>query len=156
MASSDELLRIIAEAQESGAKVVMVEVPAVESAPAEPEEDPRALALKARERLKAVAAEAANFPAEGMATVRGHDPEGNLSWPVLAVVFLALGALIERFFHRWGRSHFMYLFNPTPQSRAEKSSYLLVRGLMKSAGLAIQVAVALLFVFAIADVKNSS
>lgn len=154
VANSDELLRIIAEAQESGAQVVVVQAPKAESAPAPSPESAGKQALAFRNQLAALVAEAASFPAEAVATIRGKDPDSGLAWPlfvlIVVVVYLVIGGVAERYFRRWGKNHFFHLFNPTPQSRAEKILYLLVRGLMMFAGLLLQLAIAaaLVVVFA--------
>ncbi len=154
-ADADELLRIIAEARESGAQVVIVQTPSGELSATEPPLNLSERALEFRKRFRAILADAGRFPEQAMSTIRGHDADGQLLWPVIAllfaVVFLGVGAVAARYFLRWGRSHFLYLFNPTPQSRAEKVSYLLVRGLMMFAGLAVQILVALALALAFAS-----
>ncbi|MDH3451139.1 MAG: hypothetical protein OEN20_01880, partial [Gammaproteobacteria bacterium] len=155
VADSDELLRIIAEAQQSGAQVVVVQVPQTGPLAMAPAVDPSEQVMKFRNRFAAIVVDATSFPGEALATIRSHDPDGGLTWPIVALVFvavfLAVGAFAERYFQKWGRSHFLYLFNPTPHSRAEKISYLLLRGLMMFAGLAVQIVIAAALVVAFAD-----
>ena len=151
-----QLQRLVAAAQSEGAKIVVIETPA--GAMAASAEAPglgtviHDRALEARSRLRQIIAGAADFPARAGATITAKSAEGDASWPILVILFAALflliGSAIEWLFHIWGRAHFRHLFNPTPQSHAEKIAYLLLRGAMQLVGIAIQTGVALLLALA--------
>ena len=149
-----ELERLIGEARDQGAKVVVIETPAgagaAQGGAAEAQlsavvEDQ---ALQVRARFREILAGASQFADRAGETVRQYDPGGSMYWPLpaalLAVLFLAVGYGAERMFNAWGRSHFQHLFNPTPESEVEKISYLLLRGLMQTVAIALGLAVALL------------
>jgi moderate conductance mechanosensitive channel len=103
-------------------------------------------AIRVRDRLKEVLAGVPDFPNEVAAAIKRHDPGMGASWPLMAIllaaIYLLIGAGIRRGLDSWGRSHFMYLFNPTPNNRAEKISYLATRAIMQTIGLVVQLAVA--------------
>ena len=163
-ADAGELERLITEAREQGAAVVVIQAP-----------DPAALAAGARSgrgllarsearalealaRFEVVLGKAGDFPARIAETIRGYEPDLGMTWPFIivlyAVGFLAIGYGAEWLFHRWARPYFSYLFNPTPATRAEKISYLLFRGAAQTVGLALQVAIALLLVFAFEGARD--
>lgn len=150
--SPEALQSIVSKAQADGAEVVIVRTAPQDT---QPETTPTISldeqALRFRNRFAAILADAENFPGHAMETIGGDGPDGSYTWPItaalLAIVFLALGAVASYLLSRWSRAHFMYLFNPTPASRAEKVSYLLVRGVMMFVGLALQVGIAAVLVF---------
>ncbi len=157
-ADAGELERLLSQARAQGAKVIVIEAPAGalggEAGSAGPGFSARAeaRALQARARFREILAEAPEFPGRAGDTIRRHDPSGSPAWPLtallLAVLFLAVGYGAERGFDLWARPRFQHLFHPTPQSRAEKISYLLLRGAMQLLGVVIQLGVALLLVLA--------
>ncbi len=163
-ADSSELQLLIDQAQREGAHVVVIEAPVpvgnAEGAVAR-QGIPSLVterALAARERLGEVLANAGVFFARAGQAIRQHHPEGSAAWPVkvvaLVVLFLLLGYGAERLFHRWARPHFLYLFNATPQSAAEKIAYLLLRGFFQFIGLFIQLLVALLIALALDEGRD--
>ncbi len=99
-----------------------------------------------RDRLLKVLSGVPKFPGEVAEAIRRNDPGMGMSWPTMAVLLAALylfiGGLARRGLDRWGRSHFMYLFNPEPANRGEKISYLATRAIMQSLGLTVQLAIA--------------
>jgi hypothetical protein len=54
-------------------------------------------------------------------------------------------------FQAWAGPHFAYMFNPTPQIRAEKIGYLLLTGVMREISVLLQVATAFILVIEIAS-----
>ena len=110
-------------------------------------------AARVRDRLLKVLAGVPDFPGQVAAAIKRNDPGMGPSWPamaiLLAVLYLFIGAGVRRGIDRWGRAHFMYLFNPTPRNRAEKTLYLGIRAVMQIIGLAVQLAVAGILLVAI-------
>jgi small-conductance mechanosensitive channel len=153
-----ELERLVSEARAEGAKVIVIEVPAGAGGGREFAAQPAILtrvqerALQARARFREILAGVGAFPVEAGETIRRHDPSGSAAWPLttilFVVLFLAIGHGVERVFHLWARPQFQRLFHPTPESHAEKISYLLLRGTMQLFGVVIQVGTALLLALA--------
>ncbi len=149
-----ELERLIGEARDQGAKVVVIETPAgtgdAQGDAAEPNKSAviEDQALQVRSRFREILAGASQFADRAGETVRQYDPGGSMYWPLpaalMAVLFLVVGYGAETLLNRWGRSHFQHLFNPTPESEVEKISYLLLRGLMQIVAIALGLALALL------------
>jgi moderate conductance mechanosensitive channel len=103
-------------------------------------------ASRARDRFFEVLAGVPDFPGQVGAAVKRHDPGMGSSWPLMAILlaglYLFIGAGARRGMERWGRAHFMHLFNPTPTDRAEKILYLATRAFLRSVGLVLQLAIA--------------
>lgn len=97
------------------------------------------IAMPVRARITEIAAEAPFFLSQADSTLRGASPDGTLSWYlsvlVLVAVFGAVGVAVAQWIMRWGRSHFTYMFNPTPKDRAEKITYLLLRSTLMFVGV---------------------
>jgi len=114
-------------------------------------------AFEFRDRLVAILNGASGFVGETITTLRNVDSENNLLWIPLVMFFmsihLSVGYGVERLFRNWARPHFAYMFNPVPQSRAEKIGYLLLTGTLQifSIGLQILTAFTLIVVFAPED-----
>ena len=150
-ADAEELLKLLTEAQQEGAQVVVIEAPpgSTETPDAE-QKEPSATeqALLVRKRAAFILASTGNFLKHAGEAIRRHDPEGSAFWPVVALlqvlVFLVVGYGTERLFHNWARPHFSHHFNPSPQSEAEKISYLLFRATLQLIGLAVMLVVAVL------------
>lgn len=159
--------KLINDAQKSGAKIVVIETTgptamAAGQALKMPSMADRleAEAFEFRDRLTAILHGASGFVGETMTTLRDVDVARNansdrsLTWIALVMMFmtvhLTVGYGVERLFRRWARPHFSYMFNPTPQSRAEKIGYLLLSGMLQifSVGLQILTAFTLIVVFA--------
>lgn len=151
-ADAGELERLISEARDQGARVVVIETPAGAQTGGAPAPALSAVvedrALQVRSRFHEILAGAGQFADRAGETVRQYDPGGSMYWPVpavlMAILFLAIGYGAERLFNAWGRSHFHHLFNPTPESQVEKISYLLLRALMQLVAVALGLVVALL------------
>ena len=120
-------------------------------------------AFEFRDRLTAILDGASGFVGETVTTLRNVDAEGNLNWIPLVMFFmcihLGVGYGVERLFRSWARPHFAYMFNPVPQSRAEKIGYLLLTGVLQIFSIALQILTAftLIVVFAPEDehIRNS-
>ena len=156
MSSADELQRLIDQAREQNAKIVVIEAPAAAGISA----DETALsagriedrAIKARARFREIAREAAKFPELAGVAIRGYDANLSSAWLIWTVVstiiFLAIGHGVAMLVSRWARAHFRYMFDPEPSDRIEKIAYLLTRAVMESVGVAVMVVVALLLTIA--------
>ena len=94
------------------------------------------------------------FVGETMTTLRNVDSDRGLTWIALVLFFMTVhltaGYGVERLFRNWARPHFAYMFNPIPQSRAEKIGYLLLSGVLQAFSIALQILTAftLIVVFA--------
>lgn len=93
------------------------------------------IALPVRERIQEIAAAAPSFASEAEETLLAASPNGTLSW-YFGVVLTIFGCAVVGWaaaigVQRWGRGHFVYLFNPEPEDRAERIGYLLVRCLLQ-------------------------
>ena len=110
-----------------------------------------------RDRLVAILNGASGFAGETVTTLRKVDSENSLIWIPLIMFFmsihLSVGYGVERLFRNWARPHFAYMFNPVPQSRAEKIGYLLLSGTLQIFSIALQILTAftLIVVFAPED-----
>ncbi len=139
--------------------MIVIQQGASEAETAQPEKTPQQelgeTALLACQNLVAIFRELPAFPARAVDAIRQHDPAGSASWPLVTMLytqlFLAIGWGADRMLHRWERPHFAYLFNPVPQSRAKKISYVPFRALMQSLAVFLQCLVAVLLVYAIND-----
>jgi len=67
-------------------------------------------------------------------------PTGDAFWHLeitfYSLLFMIAGYFVATLISRWGRQHFVHLFNAQPKDRAEKIGYLLVTGIMKSISVA--------------------
>ncbi|MDH3715168.1 MAG: mechanosensitive ion channel family protein [Gammaproteobacteria bacterium] len=151
-ASDAELERIITESRAAGSEVLVIRPAAGQmAAAAETGPDLRALALAFRARLREILATApGSFPA--VADAASSHGQGNwlLETVIWTLVFLGLGYAAEWLYSRWARSFLVKSFTAEPDSRAEKISYLLCRGVIQEIGVVIQMGVAAGFVVAVA------
>lgn len=153
--------KLIDDAQKSGAKIVVIETNGPSAtAPSQSLEMPsmadrvEADAFEFRDRLIAILDGASGFVGETMTTLRNVDSDRGLTWIALVLFFMTVhltaGYGVERLFRNWARPHFAYMFNPIPQSRAEKIGYLLMSGVLQAFSIALQILTAftLIVVFA--------
>ena len=153
-AGPEELHRLVTEAQSQGAEVIVLTAPPGTTGALAGAEAPgfgarvHSETMRARARFREIIAGIGDFPARAATAIRSHHPDGSLTWPLtsalLAVLFLAIGYGAERLYNAWAKPYFAYLFNPVPESRAEKISYLLFGGLTRLLGIVLQVVVALI------------
>jgi small-conductance mechanosensitive channel len=153
--------KLIDDAQKSGAKIVVIETSGpVATAASQSLEMPsmadrvEADAFEFRDRLVAILDGASGFIGETITTLRNVDSDRGLTWVALVLFFMTVhltaGYGVERLFRNWARPHFAYMFNPIPQSRAEKIGYLLMSGVLQAFSIALQILTAftLIVVFA--------
>lgn len=153
--------KLIDDAQKSGAKIVVIETngPSATAASQSIEmpsmaDRVEADAFEFRDRLVAILDGASGFVGETMTTLRNVDSDRGLTWIALVLFFMTVhltaGYGVERLFRNWARPHFAYMFNPIPQSRAEKIGYLLMSGVLQAFSIALQILTAftLIVVFA--------
>lgn len=149
--------QLIDDARKSGAKIVVIEsgasVPltgntSISMKPIGNRIEARAFEF--RDRLAAILEGASGFVGESISTLRNVDEDKSLLWIALVLVFmsihLSVGYGVERLFRNWARPHFAYLFNPTPQSRAEKIGYLLLTGVLHAVSIALQILTAFVLI----------
>ncbi len=95
--------------------------------------------------------------------LRAASPEGSAFWhlevTLYSLVFMAIGFVAALGVGRWGRQHFMYMFNPDPSDRVEKITYLFLRGGMLSIVIAVfalaSLGVSLLFDSGVAAARHT-
>lgn len=102
---------------------------------------------RARDRLVQVLRSLPALPEHVAEVVVGAaEDAGTPWWPVLAIglaaIFLVIGWLTARRLDVWFYNHFHYLYRPDPSSRAERLTYLLVRVMMRSVIVLVQIVVA--------------
>jgi small-conductance mechanosensitive channel len=106
------------------------------------------IALPVRERLQEIIAAAPHFATEANTTLVQASPDGTLAWylstALVIVACAAVGVVAAFGVQRWGRNHFVYLFNPEPIDRAERIGYLLLRCALQLVGVIVFYAVATL------------
>ncbi len=147
------LEQLIDQAKSNGATIVVIGGPETPP-PAAAAPDMETWALSTRDNILNVARETPEFPERFVATIRALDPHGGgdlaFYWPFAAVgttiLFLIAGYIAEWLFRRWAAPHFSYITTEDPRRREDSIGYLLLRGLMQAAGLALQGAVAILLV----------
>ncbi|MEP3302796.1 MAG: hypothetical protein ABJO05_12595, partial [Roseibium sp.] len=105
-----------------------------------------ARALKARDVVLQILQSAPDLHETIGATLRAKGGHGDMGWlwatlPGVALA-LGLGFLCYRLVLMWGRKHFARRYSEGVQQRADKLSYLFLRGLLMLAGLVVYVAVA--------------
>ena len=153
--------KLIDDAQKSGAKIVVIETSGPSATAASQSlkmpsmaDRVEADAFEFRDRLVAILDGASGFVGETMTTLRNVDSDRGLTWIALVLFFMTVhltaGYGVERLFRNWARPHFAYMFNPIPQSRAEKIGYLLMSGVLQAFSIALQILTAftLIVVFA--------
>lgn len=126
--------------------------PAAETAAAGAEEQSRTMefyvarALKARDVVLQILKSAPDLHETIGATLRSKGGHGDMGWLWATlpgvVVAIGLGLLGYRLVLMWGRKHFAHRYSEGVQPRADKLSYLFLRGLLMLAGLVVFVAIA--------------
>ena len=94
-----------------------------------------------RARVLEIARELPTFGESAYATLLTASPDQTLSWYLGVLVWVALSALVgwlaATAVQRWGRAHFVTMFNPEPKDRAERIGYLLLRTTLMLVGVAV-------------------
>lgn len=131
--SGDALGPLLEEARKSGSTVVVVRPG--EDAGATATDDAAAFRtvqfLKARARIREILLSAPTLWPNVLETLRFASPEGGYFWLLRAVGTALLGFLVGWFaitrIQKAGRDYFRYLYDPNPESTADKAKYLLFR-----------------------------
>jgi moderate conductance mechanosensitive channel len=93
----------------------------------------------ARARAAEVLAGAGTFFQNIGQALSQASPTGEAAWhlqiSIYSVLYMAVGLVAAVAIRRWGRQHFVHLFNAEPQGRVEKIGYLMVSGIMQ--GIAV-------------------
>lgn len=126
---------LLKEAREDGATVIVVKPGTDQSAD---QSDERAMNAKqfirARQRLADVIGSAPTFVAGVEGTLKAASAKGSWFWLLrgigTAILGLFLASLAIRPIIRWMRDHFRYMYDPDPETTADKAKYLLFRGLL--------------------------
>ncbi|MEM7069324.1 MAG: mechanosensitive ion channel family protein [Pseudomonadota bacterium] len=105
-------------------------------------------ALKLRSELSRIIGKAPQLPAAIVSTLEKVSPDGTFIWLGLAVLTAVGGILAGTgpllYTRKWAKEHFFSMFNPEPQNRAEKISYLMFRAFIITLNLALMATVAVL------------
>jgi moderate conductance mechanosensitive channel len=92
-----------------------------------------------RARAAEVLSGAGDFFHSNDQALSAASPTGQAFWHLemtfYSLLFMAVGVFVASAIRRWGRQHFIHLFNDQPEERSEKIGYLLVSGVMKSVGV---------------------
>ncbi|MGI9352503.1 MAG: mechanosensitive ion channel family protein [Rhizobiaceae bacterium] len=110
-------------------------------------------AFKVRSELFRILGNAPELWSSIIKTLKRVSPDGSFNWLGIAVLTaiggIAVGTGPTILIRNWNRKYFSGLFNPEPQSRAEKITYLMLRALLilvnVSAMFIISVAIAVIF-----------
>ncbi|MEM7214795.1 MAG: mechanosensitive ion channel family protein [Pseudomonadota bacterium] len=110
-------------------------------------------ALKVRSELYRIISKAPELLSSIMNTLNRVSPDGSFYWFGLAILTAIGGILIGTgptlVIRNWNRKHFEGFFNPDPQNRAEKISYLMFRAtlILLTVSLAFIIAVLVAVIF---------
>ncbi|MCC2113940.1 MAG: hypothetical protein KDJ16_18030, partial [Hyphomicrobiales bacterium] len=146
--SDDALTAIVDAAKASGARVVIIDPGADTAAADTPARSSRDILLDARAEFIRILGRVGELPGAISAAITSQETtEGQSGWIFLAVLaavlYLAIGYLGEHYFRAWARRRFLNLFRATPENRAERIGYLIVRAILMLFGAAITTAIAL-------------
>ncbi|MDA4845741.1 mechanosensitive ion channel family protein [Hoeflea poritis] len=141
-AAPDGMGSLLEEARKDGSTVIIVR-PGDD--PAQTDADQAAsraeLFYQARTRIEEVVASVPTLWPNIQETLRLASPDGSYFWIIRAVgtAFLGLffGQLAIRPILRWGRDHFRFMYDPDPQTTADKAKYLIFRVVLALVYIAI-------------------
>ncbi|MEM9330010.1 MAG: mechanosensitive ion channel family protein [Pseudomonadota bacterium] len=150
---AEELKPLLESAQEKGLNVIVVSPGSekeenVSSGPSLGEQ-----ALTVRSELSRIIGNAHELGPSIMTTLQRVSPDGSFFWLGIAVLTAIGGILVGTgptlVIRNWNRKHFADFFNPNPQNRAEKISYLMFRAtlILLTVGLAFIIAVLVAVIF---------
>ncbi len=147
-ASPADFEQLIDSAKEKGLSVIVIS----------PEKDNKIIedtgpsigenALKIRSELKRIISKAPQAFSIIMKRFQTLSPDGTLNWLWQAIAIAIAGIIIgigpTYLVRRWNQKYFKSLYNPEPENRAEKISYLLYRALLILVNVCIMAIVAIL------------
>ena len=150
---AEELKPLLESAQEKGLNVIVVspgnaEKESVSSGPSLGEQ-----ALTVRSELSRIISKANELAPSIMKTLQRVSPDGSFYWLGIAVLTAVGGIVVGTgptlLIRNWNRKYFANFFNPNPQNRAEKISYLMFRAalILLTVGLAFIIAVLVAVIF---------
>jgi moderate conductance mechanosensitive channel len=132
-ASASGLETLLEEARKDGSTVIVVtpgggtDTPTADDASALRTEQ----FLKARERIREIVLSVPTLVPNIERALRQASPEGGYFWVVRALGTLLIGFLVGWFvitrIQRAGRDYFSYMYDPNPETTADKAKYLLFR-----------------------------
>ena len=126
--------KVLEEARQSGSTIIMIS-PGDDGTKADDDSSMRAEQfLKARERLRTILASAPTLIPNTVKTLQAASPDGTSFW-IWRALLTALGGifvgwLIAQPIQNWVREHARGMYDPEPDSIADKMKYLLFRALM--------------------------
>ncbi|CAN0505579.1 unnamed protein product, partial [Laminaria digitata] len=123
---------LLEEARKDGATVIVVSPAAAAAATADDESALRTEAfLKARARIQEILLSVPTLWPNIKEGLQSASPDGGYFWIVRALATAALGFAVGWFaitrIQRAGRDYFSYMYDPNPETTADKAKYLLFR-----------------------------
>lgn len=147
--TSPDLAPIIEQAKKSGMTVVIMspddekKAAALEEAEASLAED----AYRLRARIKRLIDNVPSISRQIMITLKAASPDGSINWLWKSILTafggIAVGSVFAFLFRKTARKRLGHLFDPDPQTRVAKISYLLYRAMMVSLSYALLFAIAI-------------
>ena len=129
----EELEPLLDTAREKGLSVIVVS-PSDDDKPEQTGPSMGDQALKVRSELFRILTKAPDLWSSIIKTLTRVSPDGTFTWLGIAVLTAIGGILVGTgptiLIRNWNRKYFSGLFNPEPQSRAEKITYLMLRALL--------------------------
>ncbi len=135
-AEGNQLEKYLDQARQDGATVIVI-APDGEQ---EQTEDPMIMPTSSEQLLRArwafmqIIQDSPNFFDSIGSLIRDASPDGTHNWLIRAIVTaiagIIAGIFAAKLLQRWLRSHFAYVYNPNPETRADKIGFLLFRAFM--------------------------
>ena len=150
---SKDLEGLLDAAKDKGLNVIVIAPPDPNAANRDGEPKFGANAVKVRWELRRIFSKAPELGASIVATWEKVSPDGTYNWLWIAIA-TAVGGLIAgtipvTLVRKWNQAYFAGMFNPEPQSRAEKITYLMFRAFLIALNITLgfSIAVAVAFIF---------
>ncbi len=131
-----QLEQYLDQARQDGSTVIVIAPPSEE----EPAENPMIMPTSSEQLLRArwafmqIIQKSPNIIDSIGALIRKASPDGTYNWLLQAVATalagIVAGIIASKVMRKWLQSHFAYTYNPNPENRADKISYLLFRALL--------------------------
>lgn len=151
--AADSVEALVERAREDGYRILLVPPEAISQSSVTSGDDLISVtsrlesrASAAHDRLVQIFEDLHTFPDHVAEIVELRADGGTVWWPLLAVLlaagFLAIGFVVARLVEHWMVAKFASLYSDETQTRSEKIGYLLIRVLLRSVVVVIQVGVA--------------
>ena len=149
----NQLEKYLDQARQDGATVIVIAPKGEDEQVAEPMIMPTSSEqlLRARWAFMQILHNSTNFFDSVRTVIHDASPDGTHNWLIQALLTalagIAAGIAAAKLMQRWLKAHFAYIYDPNPETRADKISFLLFRALLITLhtllffGIAILVAV---------------